>query len=69
MDENAIRKEEKKPTVWTRNFIILFISSFIINFGHSLTSNLLPKYLDMIGLTGTMIGFIISLFSFCLYAI
>ena len=64
MDENAIRKEEKKPTVWTRNFIILFISAFIINFGHSLTSNLLPKYLDMIGLTGTMIGFIISLFSF-----
>lgn len=56
--------KEKKTTVWTRNFIILFISAFIINFGHSLTSNLLPKYLNMIGLTSTLIGFIISLFSF-----
>ncbi len=56
--------KEKKVTVWTRNFIILFISAFIINFGHSLTSNLLPKYLNMIGLTSTLIGFIISLFSF-----
>ncbi len=56
--------KEQKVTVWTRNFIILFISAFIINFGHSLTSNLLPKYLDMIGLTSTLIGFIISLFSF-----
>lgn len=55
---------EKKVTVWTRNFIILFISAFIINFGHSLTSNLLPKYLNTIGLTSTLIGFIISLFSF-----
>ena len=64
MDEKAILNNEKKPTVWTRNFLILFISAFIINFGHSLTSNLLPKYLNMIGLTGTMIGFIISLFSF-----
>ena len=57
-------KETKKVTIWTRNFIILFISAFIINFGHSLTSNLLPKYLNMLGLTSTLIGFIISLFSF-----
>ncbi len=56
--------KEKKNTVWTRNFIILFISAFIINFGQSMVNNLLPKYLDLIGLTSTAIGFIISLFSF-----
>ncbi len=56
--------KEKKATIWTRNFIILTISAFIINFGHSMVSNLLPKYLDAIGLTSTLIGFIISLFSF-----
>ncbi len=58
------KKENKRVTVWTRNFIILFLSAFIINFGHSMVSNLLPKYLNVLGLTSTVIGFIISLFSF-----
>ena len=57
-------RQNNKNTIWTRNFIILFISAFVINFGHSMVSNLLPKYLDVIGLTSTVIGFIISLFSF-----
>ncbi len=51
-------------TIWNRNFILLFIVNCIVNFGHSMVANLLPKYLDSIGLAGTAIGFIISLFSF-----
>ena len=57
--------DRKKPvSVWNRNFTLLFIVNYVVNFGHSMVANLLPKYLTAIGLTGTMVGFIISLFSF-----
>ena len=56
--------KEKKSTIWTRNFIILFISNCIINFGHSLVAYMLNGYLIAIGIASTVIGFIVSLFSF-----
>ena len=58
------KKETKKVTIWTRNFTILFFAATIINFGHSMVGNLLPKFLNDIGLAATAVGFIISLFSF-----
>ncbi len=36
--------DRKKPvSVWNRNFTLLFIVNFVVNFGHSMVANLLPK--------------------------
>ena len=56
--------EPAPKSLWNRNYILLFLINCIVNFGHSMVANLLPKYLVSIGLAGTAIGFIISLFSF-----
>ena len=53
-----------RTTIWSRNFTILFLTNSILFFGQSMASTLLPKYLNSLGLTSTLIGFIVSLFSF-----
>ncbi len=56
--------EKTRTSVWNRDFILLFLINSIVNFGHSMVATLMPKYLNSIGLASTVIGFIISLFSF-----
>lgn len=55
---------QSKTTIWSRNFLIVFIATGFVNFGQSMVSNLLPSYLNSLGLTATFIGFIISMFSY-----
>ena len=55
---------QKNSTIWSKNFIIVFFANAVLNFGQFMVNNLLPSYLNTLGLSATFVGFIISMFSY-----
>ena len=53
----------KKQTIWTYNFTTLFITNCVAFFGQNMMSALLPKYLNTLGISSTVIGIVVSMFS------
>ena len=54
---------EKKETIWTYNFVALFLANVVLFFGQFMMSTLLPKYLSALGHSTTVIGFVVGMFS------
>lgn len=54
---------KKKETIWTYNFTTLFITNCVAFFGQNMMSTLLPKYLNTLSMSGTVIGVVVSMFS------
>ncbi len=52
-----------KNTIWTYNFTTLFITNCVAFFGQNMMSTLLPKYLNTLSISGTVIGIVVSMFS------
>ncbi len=53
-----------KPTsIWSFNFIAIFITNAVMFFGQFMVGNLLPKYMHEVGIASTVIGVIMSMFS------
>lgn len=55
---------KKGNTIWTRNFIILFIANMVSNFGTRMAQTLLPLLCKEIGASDYLIGLVSSVFYF-----
>lgn len=54
---------DKKETIWSMNFILLFATNGVMFFGQYMMSAILPKYLNELGIASTIIGIIMGMFS------
>jgi len=54
---------EKKETIWSMNFVLLFATNGVMFFGQYMMSAILPKYLNDLGIASTIIGIIMGMFS------
>lgn len=54
---------DKKETIWTFNFVALFIINGVMFFGQFMMGALLPKYLSGLGFASSVIGIIMGMFS------
>lgn len=55
--------EQKKSTIWTYNFVALFITTCVMFFGQFMMSTLLPKYLSNLSVGSSVIGIVVGMFS------
>ena len=55
--------EQKKSTIWTYNFVALFITTCVMFFGQFMMSTLLPKYLSNLSIGSSVIGVVVGMFS------
>lgn len=54
---------KKADSIWTYNFVSLFITNGVMFFGQTMMSTLLPKYLSAMGHGSEIIGIVVGMFS------
>ncbi len=54
---------EENQTIWNRAFISIFIVNIIINMGQFMMNTLVPKLVEHLGATTTVVGFVSGMFA------
>ncbi len=49
--------------IWTKDFVIIFFVSFVMSMGQFMMSTLIPKYIDQLGGTATVVGTVTGIFA------
>ena len=53
----------KKDTIWTPTFISIFIANFATQMGQFMMNTLIPKYVNYLGATASVVGMVTSMFA------
>lgn len=53
----------EKATIWTPTFLSIFIANFATQMGQFTMNTLIPKYVNYMGATATMVGLVTSMFA------
>lgn len=56
-------KEISKPSIWTRNFILIMASNFFVFMGFQMLLPTMPVYVQQLGGTEDMVGLVIGIFT------
>lgn len=59
----ARETSETHDTIWTKDFILLFVISFFMCMGQFMTNTLLPKYAYSLGAVASVVGVVSSMFA------
>lgn len=54
---------EKKSTIWTRGFIIIFFVNTTLQMGQNMMTALIPRYTNMLGAAASIVGLVGGLFA------
>lgn len=55
--------KSEKATIWTPTFISIFIANFATQMGQYTMNTLIPKYVNYMGATASMVGLVTSMFA------
>lgn len=54
---------ENRDRIWTRDFVTIFIVSFVMNMGQFMMNTLIPKYTYQLGGDATVVGMVTGIFA------